>query len=75
MWIPQPVKGYSAGEVRAAAENGLLSVGMSKWDLDTPALSTSKRSPAMCRNKPSAIWLLAEFPVQRTNTRFRDLNA
>jgi D-serine deaminase-like pyridoxal phosphate-dependent protein len=38
VWIPQPVNGYSAGEVRAAADDGLLSVGMSKWDLDTPAL-------------------------------------
>ena len=38
MWIPKPVKGYSADEVHAASENGTLTVGMSKWDLDTPAL-------------------------------------
>ena len=37
---------------------------------ETPALATSKRSPAMCRSKPSAIWLLAELPVQRNKTRF-----
>ena len=38
VWIPKPVKGYSGGEVRAASEEGTLTVGMSKWDLDTPAL-------------------------------------
>src|SRR5216683_2887749 len=35
-----------------------------------PALNTSKRSPASWRNRPSAIWLRAEFPVQRMRTRF-----
>src|SRR6266705_3238745 len=35
-----------------------------------PALSTSKRSPASCPSNPSAIWLRAEFPVQRIKTRF-----
>src|SRR5271166_1066255 len=35
-----------------------------------PALSTSKRSPASCLSNPSAIWLRAEFPVQRIKTRF-----
>jgi hypothetical protein len=35
-----------------------------------PALKTSKRSPASWRNKPSAIWLRAELPVQRMRTRF-----
>jgi 3-hydroxy-D-aspartate aldolase len=38
VWIPKPVKGYTAGEVRAASEAGTLNVGISKWDLDTPAL-------------------------------------
>src|SRR5947209_7929208 len=33
------------------------------------ALSTSNRSPALCRSSPSAIWLRAELPVQRINTR------
>src|SRR6516164_4100495 len=35
-----------------------------------PALSTSKRSPASSSGSPSAIWLRAEFPVQRIKTRF-----
>src|SRR5688500_17592693 len=35
MWVPRSVKGYTAEEVRAAAEN---EIGISKWDLDTPAL-------------------------------------
>src|SRR5262247_304690 len=34
-----------------------------------PALSTVKRSPASCRNKPSAICDRAEFPVHRISTR------
>src|ERR1035437_6527515 len=34
-----------------------------------PALNTSYLSPAMCRRRPSAIWLRAEFPVQRIKTR------
>ena len=38
VWIPQPVKGYSAAEVAAQAAGSQASVGMSKWDLDTPAL-------------------------------------
>jgi D-serine deaminase-like pyridoxal phosphate-dependent protein len=35
LWIPRPVKGYSAAEVLAAP---LDDVGVSKWELDTPAL-------------------------------------
>src|SRR6185437_9584244 len=35
-----------------------------------PALSTVKRSPASCRNRPSAICDRAELPVQRMSTRF-----
>lgn len=35
MWVPRGVKGYTAEEVRAAAEN---EIGISKWDIDTPAL-------------------------------------
>jgi D-serine deaminase-like pyridoxal phosphate-dependent protein len=39
VWVPKPVKGHGAGEMRAFAEAGLLAdKGMSKWDLDTPAL-------------------------------------
>lgn len=36
MWIPEPVKGYSAAEVTTAVARA--EVGISKWDLDTPAL-------------------------------------
>jgi D-serine deaminase-like pyridoxal phosphate-dependent protein len=35
IWIPRRVHGYTTVEVAAGLENG---VGMSKWDLDTPAL-------------------------------------
>ena len=35
VWIPRPVKGYSAAELRAAR---LDDVGISKWEIDTPAL-------------------------------------
>jgi 3-hydroxy-D-aspartate aldolase len=47
MWIPGGVKGYTAAEMRVAASashgsevvpEGALEVGISKWDLDTPAL-------------------------------------
>ena len=38
VWLPKPVKGYSAAEMRALAANGDLARGISKWDLDTPAL-------------------------------------
>jgi hypothetical protein len=44
----------------------------SGWTLrgSVPALTTSKRSPARRRSHPSAIWLRAEFPLQR-NITFR----
>ncbi|HSC26778.1 MAG TPA: DSD1 family PLP-dependent enzyme [Vicinamibacterales bacterium] len=35
IWVPRPVTGYSASDARRALEND---VGLSKWDLDTPAL-------------------------------------
>lgn len=38
VWIPQPVKGYSAGEVAARLAGERAEPGISKWDLDTPAL-------------------------------------
>jgi 3-hydroxy-D-aspartate aldolase len=38
VWIPKPVKGYSGDEVRVATGEGTMNVGISKWDLDTPAL-------------------------------------
>jgi 3-hydroxy-D-aspartate aldolase len=37
-WIPKSVKGYSPAEVRAMAVNERVKPGVSKWDLDTPAL-------------------------------------
>ena len=38
VWIPKPVKGYSAAEMREQAPGGRLEAGISKWDLDTPCL-------------------------------------
>jgi hypothetical protein len=38
IWIPKPVRGYTAAEVRARAVDGVVAPGTSKWDLDTPAL-------------------------------------
>ncbi len=38
VWIPRPVKGFTAAEVQAMSINGRMEVGLSKWDLDTPAL-------------------------------------
>jgi 3-hydroxy-D-aspartate aldolase len=37
-WIPKPVKGYTAAELRATASGDTVKPGISKWDLDTPAL-------------------------------------
>jgi D-serine deaminase-like pyridoxal phosphate-dependent protein len=37
-WIPKPVKGYSPAEIRGMAVNERVKPGVSKWDLDTPAL-------------------------------------
>jgi D-serine deaminase-like pyridoxal phosphate-dependent protein len=38
VWIPRSVNGYSAADVREMAEGERVEVGLSKWDLDTPAL-------------------------------------
>ena len=38
VWIPKPIKGYSAADMRAFTEDGSVKPGISKWDLDTPAL-------------------------------------
>ena len=35
VWIPKPVKGYTAAEMRPVEP---MKAGVSKWDLDTPAL-------------------------------------
>jgi 3-hydroxy-D-aspartate aldolase len=37
-WIPKPVKGYSPAELAAMTVNEKVKPGVSKWDLDTPAL-------------------------------------
>jgi hypothetical protein len=36
VWIPRPVKGYTATEILAPVTP--MATGISKWDLDTPAL-------------------------------------
>jgi 3-hydroxy-D-aspartate aldolase len=36
VWIPRPVKGYTTAEILAPVKP--LAAGISKWDLDTPAL-------------------------------------
>ena len=38
LWIPKPVKGYTAAEMRAMFEGATVKPGVSKWELDTPAL-------------------------------------
>ena len=38
VWIPQPVKGYSAAEVAREGGDDRFLVGLSKWDLETPCL-------------------------------------
>jgi len=43
------------------------------WVGFVPAEKTSQSGPASWRNNPSAIWLRAEFPVQRINMRFKGL--
>jgi D-serine deaminase-like pyridoxal phosphate-dependent protein len=37
-WIPKPARGYTPAEMRSMAEAGQVRPGISKWDLDTPAL-------------------------------------
>jgi D-serine deaminase-like pyridoxal phosphate-dependent protein len=38
VWIPRPANGYSAAEIAARSRDGMVQAGVSKWDLDTPAL-------------------------------------
>jgi 3-hydroxy-D-aspartate aldolase len=38
LWIPKPVRGYTGAEMRAMAPGGTVKPGVSKWELDTPAL-------------------------------------
>jgi D-serine deaminase-like pyridoxal phosphate-dependent protein len=37
-WIPKPVHGYTPAEMRALTEGANVKPGISKWDVDTPAL-------------------------------------
>lgn len=37
-WIPKPVRGYSAAEMLSLSVDQVVKPGLSKWDLDTPAL-------------------------------------
>ena len=38
MWIPSGTKGYTGHEIRKMESDGGLGIGVSKWELDTPAL-------------------------------------
>lgn len=38
LWIPRPVTGYTAAEMRSRSFDGAVQPGISKWELDTPAL-------------------------------------
>jgi len=38
VWIPRSVTGYSGAEMRAMAHGETIERGVSKWDLETPAL-------------------------------------
>ena len=38
LWIPKPVQGYTAAEMRGMTVEGVVKPGVSKWELDTPAL-------------------------------------
>jgi 3-hydroxy-D-aspartate aldolase len=61
VWIPKPVKGYTAAEMLAPVKP--MSAGISKWDLDTPALcvdldkldrNLAKMQKALAANKLDA---------------------
>ena len=38
LWLPSAVAGYTAREMQGFYENGRMTVDVSKWELDTPAL-------------------------------------
>src|SRR5439155_4348932 len=38
VWVPKRVSGYTGVEMRSKAVNSRMGVGVSKWELDTPAL-------------------------------------
>jgi D-serine deaminase-like pyridoxal phosphate-dependent protein len=63
VWLPKPVKGYSTAEMRAftASADGVTTRGVSKWDLDTPALCLDL--DAMERNVATMQAALKRFGV------------
>jgi len=38
VWVPSSVKGFTGAEMTAMSSAGQLEIGVSKWELDTPAL-------------------------------------
>jgi D-serine deaminase-like pyridoxal phosphate-dependent protein len=63
VWIPKPVKGYTAAEVMALGPVAPMKAGISKWELDTPALvvdlarlerNIAKMQKALAANKLGA---------------------
>src|SRR5262245_39021909 len=38
VWIPKPVKGYTPADMRGMTDGTSVKPGISKWELDTPAL-------------------------------------
>jgi D-serine deaminase-like pyridoxal phosphate-dependent protein len=38
LWIPKPARGYTPADMRAMTEGTTVKPGVSKWELDTPAL-------------------------------------
>ena len=38
VWIPKPVRGYSPADMRGMTDGTTVKPGVSKWELDTPAL-------------------------------------
>ena len=56
VWIPAAARGYTSAEMRALAANE-KATGVSKWDLDTPALCVDldklKQNLATMRTRPA----------------------
>jgi 3-hydroxy-D-aspartate aldolase len=69
VWIPAPVRGYTSAELRERQGDGSLS-GVSKWDLDTPALCVDldalEQNLATMRTKLSAT-KMASRPHAKTH--------
>ena len=38
LWLPRPVRGYRVDDVLARSDGDIVRRGLSKWELDTPAL-------------------------------------